>query len=104
MATKREYLNHLRIAVEQLHDCSAVHVYTSAVHVEVENETIWEGDVEVFAIVGHPNAARCYAWVCRFGKDYSDARFMTVLAIPPVTSPEAAVRTSLAPTPVHAGK
>lgn len=58
-------------------------------------ETLWKGDVEAFAITGHPKAERCYAWSHADGKTDSDERFVAVLEIPPVESPETAVRASI---------
>ena len=59
-------------------------------------QTAWRGVVEVFALVGHPKAKRAYAWSHRAGADDSDERFVTVLELPPVTSPQAAVKIAIA--------
>jgi len=45
---------------------------------------------------GHPRAKRAYGWSHRAGKDDQDERFVTVLEIPPVTSPETAVKVAIA--------
>jgi len=52
----------------------------------------WQGDVEVFAIRGHPKAKRAYAWAHESGKG---KRLVAVLELPPVSSPETAVRASI---------
>jgi hypothetical protein len=57
------------------------------------SQVAWEGIVEVFNIVGHPEAKRCYAW--SYKGDGGD-QFVTVLEIPPVDSPNTAVRVSIA--------
>lgn len=56
---------------------------------------VWEGEVEVFKITGHPTAKRCYGWLPGKGIDDQGERFVTILEIPPVVSPETAVRTSV---------
>jgi hypothetical protein len=53
----------------------------------------WEGVVEVFNLTGHPKAKRCYAWSYQGNKE---EQFVTVLEIPPVVSPQTAVRASIA--------
>jgi hypothetical protein len=59
-------------------------------------KTIWKGIVEVFMLANHPKAKRCFAWSHRDGKNDSDERFVAVLEIPPVTSPETAVKVAIA--------
>jgi hypothetical protein len=56
-----------------------------------QGKTIWQGAVEIFDLTGHPKAKRAYAWSHRDGDGDSDERFVAVLEIPPVTSPETAV-------------
>ncbi len=59
------------------------------VHEQFGGETVWEGDVLVFELSGHPTASRCYAWEV-------DGRVTAVLHEPPVDSPRAAVRAAIA--------
>jgi hypothetical protein len=61
----------------------------------VRGETVWVGDVEVFVLTRHPKAKICYAWNHREGKKYQDERFVAVLEILPVNSPQTAVRASI---------
>lgn len=56
---------------------------------------MWQGAVEVFALAGHAKATRCFAWSHREGKGDEGERFVVVLEIPPVESPETAVRASI---------
>ena len=49
-------------AIRHLHGCEAIHVTTVPLHETHDGKTVWEGDVEVFQLVGHPTAARAYAW------------------------------------------
>jgi hypothetical protein len=92
---KQDYLARLKLAVEHLHKCGAVHSETVPVHEVFREETVWEGDIEVFDLTGHPKAKRAYAWSHPTGKDDKDERFVAVLEIPPVVSPETAVRVSI---------
>jgi hypothetical protein len=58
-------------------------------------KTIWNGVIEVFTLRNHPKAKRAFAWSHCDGKDDSDERFVAVLEIPPVTSPETAVKVAI---------
>lgn len=91
-----EYIERLQLAVEHLHKCSAVHHSTKPVEEVFQGQTIWKGRVEVFDLTGHPKAKRAYAWSHLHGDDDSDERFVTVLEIPPVDSPESAVKVAIA--------
>lgn len=42
-------------------------------------QTIWQGEVEVFDLNGHPKAKRAYGWSHKDGKDDKGGRFVTVL-------------------------
>jgi len=92
----KEYLERLQLAVEHLHKCKALHFESVPVKEMFQGKLIWQGIVEVFALTGHRKAKRAYAWSHADGKDDSDERFVAVLEIPPVTSPETAVKVAIA--------
>jgi hypothetical protein len=58
-------------------------------------KTLWNGYVEVFDLNGHPKAKRAYGWSHPDGNDNKTERFVTVLEIPPVNSPETAVKIAI---------
>jgi hypothetical protein len=60
-----------------------------------QGKTIWNGEVEVFDLTGHPKAKRAYGWSHPEGDDNKGERFVTVLEIPPVSSAETAVKVSI---------
>lgn len=84
-----EYLAELKNTIRRIHKVEASHTRTEAVREVINGQVMWEGNVEVFAIVGHDRALRCYAW----GHLHEDGRWevTTVLAIPPVVSAQSAV-------------
>jgi hypothetical protein len=89
------YLSEIRTAIRALHGCESCHVQTVPVKEVFRGETAWEGDVEVFTITGHAKAKRCYAW--GVPKDTGEGwDITTVLEIPPVESPETAVKIAIA--------
>jgi len=93
--SKWDYLCALKSAIEDSHGCSARYLRTRSVEEVVRGKTVWIGDVEIFALTGHPKARRCYAWNHHEGKRGRGGRFVAMLKIPPVNSPETAVRASL---------
>lgn len=84
------------MAVQQLHQCAAVHRRTVAVKEFYQGRLIWDGEVEVFELFHHPKTKACYAWSHRAGQRDEHERFVTVLELPPVNSPEAAVKVAIA--------
>jgi hypothetical protein len=79
-------------AVEIMHHSKARHEKSVPVVEMFGDKTVWESVVESFAITGNPKAKRCYAWSFLEGKE---PRYVTVLEIPPVESPQTAVRASI---------
>lgn len=80
-------------AIRALHGCEARHVGSKLVREVFQGQTAWEGIVEEFALSGHPKATTCYAWSYRDG---DTMHTVTVLALPPVDSPETAVKVAIA--------
>jgi hypothetical protein len=76
-------------AVENLQGGSASHVGTVRVVEDIDGTLVWEGDVHVFALRGHPGAETAYSWQTPGGRTYA------VLHKGPVNSPESAVRASI---------
>jgi hypothetical protein len=95
VANKQDYLAQVQVAVSQLHNCGAIYVKTVPVHEVFRGETVWQEDVEVFDLRGHPKAKRAYAWSHLDGKHDEWTRFVAVLEIPSVESAETAVRAQI---------
>lgn len=87
----------------QLHDCSATWRESVAVREVFRGKTLWQGAVEVFDLQGHPKAKRCYGWSHPEGADNTGERFVAVLEIPPVDSPQTAVKVAIV-SDIKAGK
>ena len=95
MANRQDYLARLQTAVQHLHNCAAVWRETVPVHEVFQGKTVWQGEVEVYDLTGHPKAKRAYAWSHREGPNDQGERFVAVLEIPPVDSPVMAVRVQI---------
>jgi hypothetical protein len=89
----KEYIERLQMVIRHLHKCDAEHVGTEPVKEVFRGETVWEGDVEVFNVTGHPKAKRAYAWSVDEGTP--EEKFTAVLEIPPVKSALDAVKVSI---------
>lgn len=88
-----ERIENIRQAVEAMHHCTATHERSVLVKKMFGTQTAWEGVVESFAPAGHPKAKRCYAWGF---EDAGETRDIGVLELPPVESPQTAVRIAIA--------
>lgn len=77
-----------------LHRAVAEHIGSVHIRETFRGEVAWEGDVELFELVDHPTATHGYAWTHE--TDSGGRRYVTVLRVPPVTSPETAVRAVIA--------
>ena len=85
-------ITRIRQAIRQLHGAESVHLGTHPVHERFDNQTVWEGDVHEFDLVGHC-CARAYAWP--YATDAGAERVVVVLAEGLVTGPLEAVRASI---------
>lgn len=81
-------------SVELQHHCSAKIAQSVPVKEMHEEVTVWEGVVHVFDLEGHSKATRAYAWSSPI-EGSTKRRFFAVLHIPPIMSPEDAVRAAI---------
>ncbi len=82
----------LKEAIRHLHGLEATWLESVPVHEKHEGVTVWEGEVQVFA-VEHPKATRVYAWSHESGG--GKRRFHAVLGAKPVDGAAMAVRTAV---------
>ena len=80
----------LQDAINRLHGCEAKHLHSTPVMETFQGRIVWDGDVELFALTGHPKAQLCYAWIEDRG--HGDERYFAVLGTPPINSAKEAVR------------
>ncbi|MGA2678323.1 MAG: hypothetical protein ABSF37_03360 [Sedimentisphaerales bacterium] len=89
------YIEALQDAIFKAHGCKAQHLRSIPVNEQFKGKPVWQGIVEVFELTNHPKAKICYAWGHHAGDKDDKSRYVTVLEIPPVDSPLAAVRASI---------
>lgn len=90
-----DYIAELADAIRHLYHTEPVYVETVPVKEVFQGQTVWEGEVEVFDLTDFPDASRVYAWTHETDEVDQPKRSVTVLHVPPVVSPELAVRASI---------
>lgn len=98
MEDKSEYITRIQSALIQLYHCSATWRETISVRDRFGGQTVWQGNVEVFELNGHPKARRVYGWIYFEGEYDEVERVAAMLEIPPVSSALTAVRASIIAT------
>jgi hypothetical protein len=89
-----DYIAEIQSVFLKLHGCDATYIETVPVVEEFQGKTIFQGDVEVFDLVGHPKATRGYGWGYTTTES-GGRRYFTVLELPPVDSPQTAVKAAI---------
>jgi hypothetical protein len=92
------YLTEIITAFRTLHGCEAEFMYTVPVKETFRGKTAWEGDVELFKLAGHPKTSFGYGWGFPNEKRGGKLDVVTVLELPPVGTPEDAVKAYIAAT------
>ena len=90
--THPEYVEHLQKAIRATHGANSKHVETVPVVEMFKGAVAWQGEVEVFDLLDHPKAKRCYAWSYDLA---TGSRTLAVLQLPPVISPQTAVKVAI---------
>jgi hypothetical protein len=85
-----EPIPEIQRAVEKAAGCPARPLESVIVVEGWKTNIVWEGEVEVFELEGHPKAKRAYGW-----RDVDRGDFTAVLEIPPVDCPNTAVRATI---------
>jgi hypothetical protein len=88
-------IEELKKTIHKLHGARAKHTKSVPVKETFQGQIVWDGVVEVFELKGHPKASKAYAWAHDTDDPLHPKQQVTVLHIPPVTSPELAVRAAI---------
>jgi len=82
-------ISDLQDVIQATHGCESVYRRTEFVSEAFKGKRAWDGLVRVFILINHPKAKYCYAWSYRDGRE---TKSTAVLGIPPVDSPQSAVK------------
>jgi len=84
-----KYIQTLRTMIQTQYKCPSRYSQTIKVKEEADGKILFEGNVELFDLGGHPTARQCYAW----GTKREDGRMEYATALnPPAKSAAEAVR------------
>ena len=83
-------IERLQKAIKNLHGYDSRHMGTVHIEETFQGQTVWEGMVELFFLINHPEAKEAYAWIHE--TDCGERRYVTVLGISPVECPRDAVK------------
>ena len=90
-----DYISRVQVAIMQLHNCGTTWRESVSVKEVFQGKTLWDGEVEVFDLTGHPKAKRAFGWSHPENADITGERFVAVLEIPPVESYKTAVKMAI---------
>ena len=90
----REYKRELLNAIENRAKCGAVYVQTQPVRIVEDGVVRWKGKVEVYQLKEHPQAKMAFGW--GFQNAQKKVEYVTVMGVPPLDTPVAAVKGFLA--------
>ena len=79
--------------IRLIHGCGSRHVESIPFYERFQNKTAWHGNIEVFDLVQHEQARRCYAW--QYRQVDETIRTVVLLELPPVDSPQSAVKAAV---------
>jgi hypothetical protein len=86
-------IDDLANAIRKLHGVESQHAESVPVKETYQGQTVWDGVVEVFDLIGHPRATEGYAW--RYQGEDGQFHYTAVLKLPPVESPQDAVKAAI---------
>jgi hypothetical protein len=89
------YLEELRDVIRRVHGVESEHIESVPVKEMFKGDTVWEGVVEVFDLIGHPTAVRVYAWSHDTDDPANPKRHITVLHSHPIKSAQDAVKAAI---------
>jgi hypothetical protein len=85
----------LKRVIEKSHGAICIHIASVPVTETLDDSKIWDGIVEVYMLNGHAEAKTAYAWSYKTDDPDDPIRHETVLHLPPVDSPQTAVRSAI---------
>lgn len=94
MLKRTEYLDALESAILLKHGCTPIHRKTDFVRLQTrDKETVWQGHVETFDLVGRTGTKSCYVW--QHVDSEGNAKIFAVLGNHLIQSAEKAVQAAI---------
>lgn len=89
-----DYIGELSKAISSAHGCSCSHLSSEKIEEAHEDVGVWEGNVEIFELQGHPEAGVAYGW--GWQDDDGKVHYIGVLKTGNVESASDAVKSAIA--------
>ncbi|MBI1760298.1 MAG: hypothetical protein HYR56_02580 [Acidobacteria bacterium] len=90
------YLAFLQDAIRHHYGGEARHLETVPITERFQDQTVWDGKVEVFELVSHPDAEKLFAWGFDDPEREQNLQAVIVPAKPPIITPRQAVQAYVA--------
>lgn len=90
-----QHIVELRELIQQMYGVQSRLIDSVRVTEILEDNTIWDGMIEIFELNGHPKAPIVYAWAQNMNKPGMPKKYFAVLHLNSVDSPEAAVKSAI---------
>lgn len=90
-----QYIWGLQEFIQQMYGVQSMHIDSVRVTQILEDNTVWDGTIEVFELHRHPKAPIVYAWAQGPDKPGMPRKYVAVLHLDSVDSPEAAVKATI---------
>lgn len=92
LETVNQYIVELQEFIQKEHGVQAMHIDSVRTTQVLENNTVWDGMIEVFGLHGDPKAPIVYAWAQTTNKPGKPKKYFAVFHLNSVDSPETAVK------------
>jgi acyl-CoA synthetase (NDP forming) len=89
------YISELQEFIQKTHGVQSMHIDSVRVTQILEDNTVWDGTVEIFELHRHPKAPIVYAWAQGPNKPGMPRKYFAALHLNSVDSPEAAVKATI---------
>jgi len=88
-----EYIDNLMEAITAMHDCRCSHFGAEHVCEVYGGETVWDGNVEIFELQGHPTAKIAYGWA--WDGEEGEPEYIGILKTPPIKTARDALKAAI---------
>jgi hypothetical protein len=85
----------LKSIIYQQHGCDSEHNHSVRADVGFRDQVIWQGIVEVFDLIKHPFAKRCFVWKSGPAANNPYGSVIASLESGPISCPEIAIRAAI---------
>jgi hypothetical protein len=90
-----QYILELQEFIQKMYGVQSMHIDSLRVTQVLQDDTVWDGVIEIFELYRHPKAPIVYAWAQDPNKPGMPRKYFAVLHLNSIDSPEAAVKAAI---------